>query len=138
MTYPRSPYDTLGGLIYFPRMLDKIRLKAKGNLSDSYFPFLGKGYDGRLCTFLDIDYNALVGKVDAGSTDEDILAWTQEAGRTLNEDLVIIWNGFATNRGRNDSGTPVLEGFKQECGLENRDEVDTFLEFIEIDEERAD
>jgi Domain of unknown function (DUF5069) len=27
---PRSPYDMVGGVIYFPRMLDKIRLHARG------------------------------------------------------------------------------------------------------------
>jgi hypothetical protein len=27
---PRSPYDVVGGLVYFPRMLDKIRLHARG------------------------------------------------------------------------------------------------------------
>ena len=46
---PRSPFDTLGGLLYFPRMLDKIRLKARDDLAEGYVPLLGKGFDNRLC-----------------------------------------------------------------------------------------
>ena len=31
-TYPKSPKAKAGGMMYFPRMLDKIRLFAKGEL----------------------------------------------------------------------------------------------------------
>ena len=30
--FPRSAYDRVGGLVYFARMLDKIRLFAAGKL----------------------------------------------------------------------------------------------------------
>ena len=33
---PRSPYDMVGGVIYFARMLDKIRLHASGLLPEAY------------------------------------------------------------------------------------------------------
>jgi len=33
---PRSPYDSVGGLVWFPRMLDKIRLQARGDLAEVY------------------------------------------------------------------------------------------------------
>jgi len=32
----RSAYDEVGGIVYFGRMLDKIRLKAKGQLPTDY------------------------------------------------------------------------------------------------------
>lgn len=54
MKYPRSPYDQEGGLVYFPRMLDKIRLKQSGDLSEDYVNNLGKGFDSQCCGFLGV------------------------------------------------------------------------------------
>jgi gluconokinase len=44
---PRSPYDALRGLVYFPRMLDKIRIHAAVGLPEAYIAPLGEGFDGR-------------------------------------------------------------------------------------------
>ena len=32
----RSPFDQVGGIVYFGRMLDKIRLNAAGNLPEAW------------------------------------------------------------------------------------------------------
>jgi hypothetical protein len=42
---PRSPYDTQSGLVYFPRMLHKIRLHLAGTLPDDYRENLGQAFD---------------------------------------------------------------------------------------------
>ncbi len=42
----RSPGAKVGGLVYFGRMLDKIRVHAKGELPADYHPKLGSGFDG--------------------------------------------------------------------------------------------
>jgi len=59
----RSPYDTVAGIVYFGRMIDKMRLHAAGDLPADYHPFLGGAnpysFDGRCCRFLRIDYDAL-------------------------------------------------------------------------------
>jgi gluconokinase len=40
-TYPKSPLETTKGLMYFPRMLDKIRLHARGALPEDYHKNFG-------------------------------------------------------------------------------------------------
>jgi hypothetical protein len=35
-TYPKSPREMTRGMMYFPRMLDKIRLHARGELHEDY------------------------------------------------------------------------------------------------------
>ena len=35
-TYPKSPKEMTGGMMYFPRMLDKIRLHAQAELHEDY------------------------------------------------------------------------------------------------------
>jgi len=74
-TYPKSPKDTIGGMMYFPRMLDKIRLHSRGELTKDYHPSLGKAAaaDGACCNFLRVTYGALRDRVIAGGTDEEIL-----------------------------------------------------------------
>src|SRR2546430_11509176 len=57
-TYPKSPKEMTRGMIYFPRMLDKIRLHARGELHEDYHKNLGamRAADGACCNFLRIDY----------------------------------------------------------------------------------
>jgi hypothetical protein len=86
MKYPRSGYDKVGGIYYFARMLDKIRLHARGELPSDYHANLGKGMDGRCTRYLHVDYGALSERVKAGATDEEAFAWCQTAGRKLSED----------------------------------------------------
>ena len=70
----RSPNEKVGGLFYFGRMLDKIRLHARGELPPDYHENLGKGFDEKCVTFLQINYDQLVERVKRGGSDEEILA----------------------------------------------------------------
>ena len=79
----RSPHAQCGGIYYFPRMLDKIRLQAAGRLPPGYN--LGttdwSWFDARCTRFLGVDYAALVERVLRGGTDEEILEWCFAHGR---------------------------------------------------------
>ena len=48
------PSAKVGGLVYFGRMLDKIRSHAKGELPADYRPNLGKGFDEKCVTFSEL------------------------------------------------------------------------------------
>jgi gluconokinase len=56
----RSCYEKVGRLIYFGRMLDKIRLHAAGQLPPDCHDFIGEPHlftlDGRCCRFLGVPY----------------------------------------------------------------------------------
>ena len=62
---PITAFAKLGGLYFLPRTLDKIRIHARGELHPDHHEFLGKGFDGRLCHFLGIRYEDLVGASEA-------------------------------------------------------------------------
>ena len=80
----RSVYAKVGRLVYFGRMLDKIRLHAAGQLPAEYTANLGDAQfyvlDGRCCRFLGVPYAELRERTLAGGTDEEILAWVQTRG----------------------------------------------------------
>jgi len=132
----RSPYAETGGILYVPRMLDKIRLHAAGKLPQDYHANLGGGFDGRALSFLWIEYPALVERVKQGGSDEDILAWAVAQGRQPSPEEVEIWNDFMRKRGWNDESSERLAMRKREAGIEGRDDIQTFFDFIDADEGR--
>jgi hypothetical protein len=132
----RSPNEKVGGLFYFGRMLDKIRLYGRGELPSDYHENLGKGFDEKCVTFLQIDYDQLAKQVKHGGRDEEILQWCFDNGRRPSEDDVYVWNEFMRKRGWNDEVSGTLERRKQEAGMSDRSDIETAFQFIDADEGR--
>lgn len=132
----RSPFHKVGTLVYFGRMVDKIRLHAAGQLPADYVTNLGDGLDKFCVNLFGIAYEALVERVKAGGTDEEILAWCYENGRTLTDQDQHIWNEFMRKRGWDDSGSQRLAERKVESGFQERAEIQTFFQYIDADEGR--
>ena len=125
-------------MVWFPRMLDKIRLHARGELPAEYIPWLGKGFDGRCLRYLRVDYDALVARVLEGGTDAEILQWCFTQGRVLSEEDIAVWSDFLRKRGWRDSPAVLadLEDSKKQSGLGHRPELDTYFRFNDADEGR--
>jgi Domain of unknown function (DUF5069) len=132
----RSPSEKVGGLFYFGRMLDKIRLHAKRELPPDYHANLGKGFDEKCVKFLGINYDQLVERVKKDSTDEEILEWCFSAGRRPSEDDIFVWNEFMRKRGWNDEVSEILRRRKAEAGVSDRSDIQTAFQFIDADEGR--
>ncbi len=132
----RSPHVKTGGLVYFARMLDKIRLHTAGRLPGDYHANLGGGFDGSCCRFLWIDYPSLVERVKAGGTDDELLAWAYQQGRKPSDEEALVWNEFMRKRGWNDEASERLRQRKAESGLSDRDDIQTFFDYIDADEGR--
>jgi uncharacterized protein DUF5069 len=133
----RSPSEKTGGLFYFGRMLDKIRVHARGELPPDYQPNLGKGFDAKCCAFLHIDYNGLADRVRKGATDEEALEWAFATGRRPTDEEITMWNEFMRKFGWRDHATEILERRKREAGMQDRAEIETMFQFIDADEGRA-
>jgi len=133
----RSPYAKVGGLVYFGRMLDKIRQHAKGQLRPDYQTNLGRGFDASCTSFLRIDYSQLVERVKQGGTDEEILQWSFSKGRQPSEEEIYVWNEFMRKRGWNDEISETLKRRKKEAGMAGRSEIETMFAFIDADEGRS-
>ena len=132
----RSPSEKVGGLFYFGRMLDKIRLHAQGELASDYHPNLGKGFDEKCVGFLRVNYDQLVERVKEGDTDEEILQWCFGVGRKPSEDDVYVWNEFMRKRGWNDEVSEILARRKADAAMSDRSDIQTAFQFIDADEGR--
>ncbi|MGA2052275.1 MAG: DUF5069 domain-containing protein [Opitutales bacterium] len=136
--FPRSIYDKTDGLVYFARLLDKIRLHAAHALPPAYHENLGAGFDLRCCVFLGVKYHDLRERALAGGTDEQVLRWCFQHCRRPSEDEISDWNEFMIKRGWRDSATLRLRQRIQESKLENHQPpILTFFDYIEADEGRT-
>jgi gluconokinase len=135
----RSPFEQVKGIVYFGRMLDKIRLHAAGKLPADWEAARGMAsptsFDARCCRFLKIDYAALESETLKGGSDEELLEWAFRHGCKPGEEEIEVWNAFMTKRGWRDAGTERLNQRLAEIGLP-AGTVQTMFEFIDLDEGR--
>ena len=135
----RSPFQQVNGLVYFGRMIDKVRLAAAGKLPEGWEAARGcamkNSFDDRCCKFLHIDYTAFEARVLAGGSDEELLAWAFANGRKPGDEEIEVWNAFMCKRGWRDAGTPFVTQRLAEIGLPPGT-VQTMFEFIDLDEGR--
>ena len=135
----RSPSEMVGGIVYFGRMLDKIRLHAEGKLPEEWATMVGDShagsFDSKCCHFLGVDYADLTAETLKGGGDEEILAWAFGKGRKPDSEDIEVWNGFMMKRGWRDSASHRVKERLKEIGLEPG-MVETMFEFIDLDEGR--
>jgi gluconokinase len=134
----RSPYEKVGRLVYFGRMLDKIRLNAVGRLpAADYGANLGKGFDARCCALLRVSYDELKAHVlgNPSASDDDLLAWAEQRGGWRSDEECEVWNHFMMKRGWRDGAAATLAKRIQESGLENKTVLSMF-DYIDFDEGR--
>ncbi len=126
-------------MVWFPRMLDKIRLHARGELSAEYIPWLGTGFDGRCLRYLRVGTTGesprrcrLGGRGQQGRRRR----FTQ--GRELSEEDITIWSDFLRKRGWRDSPAVIadLEDSKKQSCLAHRTDLETYFLYNDADEGR--
>jgi hypothetical protein len=137
----RSPYVKVGRLVYFGRMLDKIRLNSTGKLPDDYRANIGDSkpgmFDTRCCSFLRVTYDEIKGRTLAGGGDEAVLEWAEKRGGRRTDEECAVWNGFLMKRGWHDA-PDLVQRLRQrvvEGGFGGKP-IETFFDFIDFDEGR--
>ena len=139
MQTPCSDYRETKGLIYFARMLDKIRLNAAGRLAPGYFCGVEDPsfFDARCTRLLGVDYDELVARTLEGGSDEEILEWCFERGRKPGEEEILIWNAFLSKRGWRDEASDDLRAAKERLGWADRDDIQTWVDLHDAEEGRT-
>ncbi|MGI8890619.1 MAG: DUF5069 domain-containing protein [Chthoniobacterales bacterium] len=138
MAQPCSDYQETKGLIYFARMLEKIRLQAAGRLDEGYFvgvddPTL---FDARCTRFLEVSYEEVITRTLEGGSDEEILDWCFQRGRQPSEEDIEVWNAFLVKRGWRDSGSADLQEAKNSAGWSDRNDIQTWVDLHDAEEGR--
>ena len=133
----RSPHEKLGGIVHLPRLLDKLRLDARGQLPEDYRRRLGDGFDARVCAFLRIDFDALRAAVREGGLDDaGALDWCRKAATWPDETALFTFNEFMRTRGWNDDLSPRLRKMSDAMGLDDEGSLQTAFDLLDADEGR--
>jgi hypothetical protein len=135
--YPRSPHETMDGWTHLPRYVDKIRLRLAGKLHPDYHDNLGKGFDGTWLKAAGLTHEQMVEVVKNSITDGEVCDWIRThvkknaAGKAAHREAML-------NHPRPDD-TAIRERLKMrkaQAGLAHRDDIQTFVDFIDADEKR--
>lgn len=139
MKTPCSDYRETRGVIYFARMLDKIRLQAEGRLPPGYFLGVDDStfFDARCIRFLGVDYQEMAIRVLQGGSNEELLDWCFEKGRKPSEEEILFFNSFLSKRGWRDESSDDLQAAKQQLDWGGRDDIQTWVDLHDAEEGRT-
>jgi hypothetical protein len=134
--YPRSGHEMMCGWVYLPRFIDKIRLHLAGKLHADYQENFTKGFDGAWLKAAGVPADLFLQIVKNTITDGQVADWVAKNIRKTDAEKK-AFNDFALNRGREDEAMKArLKMRKAESGLADRDDITTFIDYIDADEKR--
>jgi len=108
-----------------------------GTLHPDFHANLGLAMDQWTCQFLGVEYEDLKAQILAGASDEDALAWARENGLTRPDFERDWFHSYLRNFGFRDHMSQRLAERKKEAPHTDRNDILTFLDYIEVDEGRS-
>ena len=86
---PRSPYESMHGIVFLPRAIDKVRAEIAGTLGD----YISRTFfSGMLLEFLGIEPQDFVDAVAARDSDEEVWAWVKARMRPRSATEIMAFN----------------------------------------------
>ena len=124
------------GWVYLPRFVDKIRLHLAGKLHTDYQENFTIGFDGLWLKAAGVTAEQLIEAVKNSITDGQVADWVANHVKKSEAEKAAFCN-FVLHRGT-ESGEPAerLKMRKKQSGLEHRDDIQTFIDYIDADEKR--
>jgi Domain of unknown function (DUF5069) len=135
--YPRSPRETMCGWMHLPRYIDKIRLHLAGKLHPDYQQNLGKGFDERWLKAAGVTHEQMVELVKNSITDGQVADWILRNVKRTDAEKRAHAEGMLDYPRSDDAAMQArLKMRKEQAGLAHRDDIRSFVDFIEADEKR--
>jgi hypothetical protein len=135
--YPRSPRETMCGWMHLPRFVDKIRLHLAGQLHSDYQPNLCKGFDGLWLETAGVKAEEFVEVVRNSITDGQVCDWVRVHVNKPESVKVAHRDRMLSHPKKDDPALQErLKLRKEQAGLGHRDDIQTFVDFIDADEKR--
>ena len=129
----------MDGWCYLPRFIDKIRLHLAGQLHPDYQPnFAHAGFDARWLEAAGLKAEDFIALVKGTITDGQVFDWVRQHVHRSSEEKA-KFNQWLLNRGREENDPALRERLRQrkaESSLSHRDDIQTFVDYIDADEKR--
>lgn len=135
--YPRSPRESMDGWHYLPRYVDKIRLHLAGKLHSDYTDNFGKGFDGFWLKAAGVTHEQMIELVKNSLTDGQVCDWVRVNVKRSSDQKAAHWADVLSRPKADDpEALARFKKRKQESHIEHRDEIKTFVDYIDADEKR--
>ena len=137
MIYPRSPRETMDGWSYLPRYVDKIRLHLAGKLHADYQENFGKGFDGLWLKHAGATHEQMIDVVKNSSTDGEVCDWVRRnVKKSSAEKAAHLQDLLSRPQPGDEAARARLAMRKEQSGMARRDDIKTFVDYIDADEKR--
>jgi hypothetical protein len=135
--FPRSPRETMCGWVHLPRFIDKIRLHLAGKLHPDYQANFCKGFDGLWLETVGVEAKEFIEVVRRSITDGEVCDWVREHAQN-SESVKSAHRERMLNHPKKDDAEMQarLKMRKEKAGISHREDVQTFVDFIDADEKR--
>ena len=135
--YPRSPRETMHGWMHLPRYIDKLRLHLAGKLHPDYQPNLGEGFDGVWLQAAGVTHEQMLEVVRNSLTDGQVCDWVRQHVKKSDAEKAAHRDGMLSYPPPSDPAMQErLQQRKAQSGLGHRDDIRTFVDYIDADEKR--
>ena len=135
--YPRSPRETMCGWMHLPRFIDKIRLHLAAKLHPDYQPNLCKGFDGLWLQTAGVEAQQFIEVVRKSITDGEVCDWVRMNVNQPESVKAAHLERMLDYPKKDDAEMQVrLKVRKEQAGLAHRDDILSFVDFIDADEKR--
>jgi len=125
------------GWMHLPRFIDKIRLHLAGKLHPDYQPNLCKGFDGLWLEMAGVEAAKFIEVVRRASTDGEVCDWVRQNVKMPDSVKAAHRERMLSSpRPDNPEMQARLKMRKEQAGLQHRDDIRTFVDFIDADEKR--
>lgn len=123
--------------MHLPRYIDKLRLSFAGSLPNDYHANLGKGFDGMWLESAGVSADEFIQVVKNSITDGQVCDWVRthvkvpESAKQQHREQMLNYP--------DSSDAAMVERLvtrKKEAGMSAREEIRTFVDFIDADEKR--
>jgi hypothetical protein len=135
--YPRSPRETMCGWTHLPRYIDKMRLHLADKLHPDYHDNLGKGFDGMWLKAAGITHEQMLAVVKGSITDGEICDWVRARVKRSDAEKAAHREAMLSYPKPDDAAMQErLRMRKAQSGLAQREDIRSFVDFIDADEKR--
>ncbi len=131
---PRSAYESLGGIVFLPRAIDKGRADIVGTLGEYYSRI---GFSNTLFEFLGIEPDDFIEALRTRPTDAAVWTWVEANMQPRTHDEIRAWNQMMMSR---TPDTPEAKARYQkmleDLGQSHRTDLTRQFDRLDLDEGR--
>jgi hypothetical protein len=127
----------MDGWMHLPRFVDKIRLHLAGKLHEDYQTNFCKGFDGRWLEAAGVEAQQFIEVVRRSVTDGQVCDWVRQ-NVNKPESIKIAHREHMLSYPKPDDAEMQarLKMRKEQAAMAHRDDIRTFVDFIDADEKR--